>query len=151
MYNYELLKTLNSTGKKIILKRGFSSTIKEWLEAAKYIENSEDRVILCERGIRSFETSYRNTLDLNAVSFIKQNTNYKVIVDPSHGTGISSMVEPMSLAAMACGADGVLIESHFNPSAALSDKDQTIDLDELNKVISKLDVMSKIFNKKVVY
>lgn len=151
MYNYELLKTLSDTGKQVILKRGFSSTIDEWLQAAKYIDDSENRVILCERGVRTFESSYRNTLDLNAVSFIKQNTNYKVLVDPSHGTGISSMVEPMSLAAMACGADGLLIESHYKPEIALSDKDQALDLLQLNNIINKLKTMSVMFNKKVVY
>lgn len=151
MYNYELLKRINETGKQVVLKRGFSSTIKEWIQAAEYIDDSEKRVILCERGVRTFETSYRNTLDLNAVSFLKQNTNYKVLVDPSHGTGIKSMVEPLSLAAMACGADGLLIESHYKPEIALSDKEQALDLQELSTIINKLENMATMFGKKVVY
>jgi len=151
MYNYELLKYLNKFDKPIILKRGFSATLDEWIQAAKYIENSEQRVILCERGVRSFEKSYRNMLDLNAVAYLKSHTNYKVIVDPSHGTGRKELILPMAKAALACGADGIIVESHVNPEVALSDKEQALNHKELRFLISEIESLASFFDKKVVF
>ncbi len=151
MYNYELLKSLNTFGKPIILKRGFSATIKEWIAAAHYIEDAEERVILCERGVRSFETSYRNMLDLNAVAFIKAHTNFKVIVDPSHGTGRRELILPLAKASLAVGADGIMLEAHPNPQEALSDKEQALSHEQLRNIIKELEVIAPSFGKKVVY
>lgn len=151
MYNYELLKTLNSLDKPIILKRGFSATIKEWVAAAHYIDDAENRVILCERGVRSFESSYRNMLDLNAVAFLKAHTNFKVIVDPSHGTGRKELILPLAKASLAVGADGIIIEAHPSPKDALSDKEQALNHQELRNVINELVKISPAFGKKVVY
>lgn len=142
MQNFELLKELGKTDKAILLKRGFSNTIKELLLSAEYImSNGNNKVILCERGIRTFETMTRNTLDLSAVALLKELTHLPVIVDPSHATGISSLVKPMSLASVACGADGLMIEVHNSPEDALSDKDQAItpyEFDEIVKNINKI-------------
>ncbi len=151
MYNYELLKEVSKYKKKTILKRAFSATIDEWIKAGKYIDEYLENVILCERGIRTFEPSYRNTLDLNAVSFIKRNYGFNVIVDPSHGTGDAKMVEDLSLAALACGADGLLIETHFDPKNSISDANQALSLDQMNGLVEKLKEASKIFNKKVIF
>lgn len=129
MYNYELLKELNNHDTPVILKRGFSATVKEWLGAANYLSNlGVDRILLCERGIRTFETSQRNTLDIGSIIYIKQNTNFKVIVDPSHALGIAKMVAPATRASIAAGADGAIIEVHPNPEMAMSDGMQTINI-----------------------
>ncbi len=151
MYNYELLKELSKQSKPVILKRGLSATIDEWVQAAQYINSDENQVILCERGIRSFESKYRNTLDLNAVSYLKQKTNYKVLVDPSHGTGNTFMIEDLSKASMAIGADGILVEAHFNPAQALSDAHQALTLPQLRGLIQNLNSLAPHFNKKVVF
>ncbi len=151
MYNYELLKELNQMGKPVLFKRAFSATIKEWLSACEYMPDlGEEKILLCERGIRTFETSTRNTLDINSVVYLKQNTNFKVIVDPSHASGIKSMVGPLSKVAMAAGADGVLIESHPYPESALSDKAQQVTPLELNKIREELIQMGKVFDKNVI-
>lgn len=144
MYNYPLLKEVGKTNKKILLKRGISATIEEWLSAAEYIaiEGNTD-IILCERGIRTFETYTRNTLDLNCVPVIKQKSNLKIIVDPSHGTGRRELVRPMSRAAISAGADGLIIEMHPKPEEACSDGFQSLDFDEFKKLHK--DVM-KIYN-----
>jgi len=127
MQNFFLLKELGRIDKPVLLKRGLSATIEEWLMAAEYILNSGNpQVILCERGIRTFETYTRNTLDLSAVALVKTLTHLPVIVDPSHGTGKRELVEPMSLAAIACGADGIIVEVHPNPAEALSDGPQSL-------------------------
>ena len=127
MQNFRLLKALGQSKKPVILKRGISATVNELLLAAEYIvAEGNPNVILCERGIRTFETATRNTLDLNAIPYIKEHCHLPVIVDPSHGTGIRSMVEPMSKAAVACGADGIIVEVHHNPKEALSDGQQTL-------------------------
>jgi 3-deoxy-7-phosphoheptulonate synthase len=131
MYNYELLKALNETKKPVILKRAFSATIKEWVNATEYLSDlGEENIFLCERGIRTFENAYRNTLDLNAVTYLKQNTSFKVLVDPSHGTGNSAMVLPLARAAMMAGCDGLLVEVHPTPTQALSDADQGISIEK---------------------
>lgn len=127
MQNFELLKELGKIGKPVLLKRGFSSTIKEWLMSAEYLMyHGNDQVILCERGIRTFSDVTRNTLDLSVVPILKEVSHLPIIVDPSHGTGISSLVGSMSLAAIAAGADGLMIEVHNDPQNALSDGDQSI-------------------------
>ncbi len=127
MQNYRLLKALGDCGKPVVLKRGMAATIKDLLLAAEYIvsEGNAD-VVLCERGIRTFETATRNTLDLNAVPFIKQRSHLPVLVDPSHGTGRRDLVEPMARAAVACGADGIMVEVHCNPAEAWSDGEQSL-------------------------
>jgi len=139
MQNFSLLKEVGKASKPVLLKRGMYSTIKEWLGSAEYIMNEGNRkVILCERGIRTFETYTRNTLDLSAIPVLKELTHLPVIVDPSHGTGKISLVEPMSLAAMAAGADGLAIEVHYKPAAALSDGDQTLNPEQFYQLMQKV-------------
>ena len=139
MHNYELLKELGTIDKPVMLKRGFSGLIKEWLYSAEYIQkNGNDNVILCERGIRTFETQTRNTFDISAIAFVKQNTNLPIIADPSHATGIRSLVKPMALAAAAAGADGVIIEVHPDPDKAFSDGMQTLNFNEFTDLTNSL-------------
>ena len=142
MQNFELLKELGKIPKPILLKRGLSATLQELLMSAEYImSGGNENVILCERGIRTFETATRNTLDLSAVPMLKELTHLPVIVDPSHATGISRLVKPMALAAVACGADGLMIEVHNDPSHALCDGPQSITpqaFDELNQNIMQI-------------
>lgn len=127
MQNFSLLKEVGKIRRPVLLKRGMYSTLDEWLNCAEYIMNEGNPdVILCERGIRSFETYTRNTLDLSAVPAIKELSHLPVITDPTHGTGKVSLIEPMSLASVAAGADGLIIEVHRNPEDALSDKDQAL-------------------------
>lgn len=127
MQNFSLLKEVGKANKPILLKRGMYSTIEEWLNCAEYILNDGNPdVILCERGIRTFETYTRNTLDLSSVPAVKELTHLPVITDPTHGTGRISLIEPMSLASVACGADGIIVEVHRNPPEALSDKEQAL-------------------------
>ncbi|MFP4546556.1 MAG: 3-deoxy-7-phosphoheptulonate synthase [Fidelibacterota bacterium] len=125
MQNFSLLKEVGKAEKPVLLKRGMYSTLKEWLSCAEYILSEGNKnVILCERGIRTFETYTRNTLDLSMVPAVQECTHLPVVVDPSHGTGRKSLIEPMSLAAVAAGADGLIVEVHNNPEVAMSDKDQ---------------------------
>jgi 3-deoxy-7-phosphoheptulonate synthase len=127
MQNFELLKEVGAYDKPVLLKRGLSSTIKEFLLSAEYIMSRGNRnVILCERGIRTFETQYRNTLDLAAVPSLKELTHLPVIVDPSHGTGSAYMVTPLARAGVAVGADGLMVEVHDHPELALSDSAQAL-------------------------
>lgn len=127
MQNFELLKELGRWDKPILLKRGLSSTLKELCMSAEYImAGGNHKVILCERGIRTFETATRNTLDLAAIPVLKTMTHLPIVVDPSHATGIAAMVKPMAIAATAAGADGIMIEVHNNPPAALCDGDQSL-------------------------
>jgi len=127
MQNFELLKELGRTGKPILLKRGLANTLQELLMSAEYImAGGNDNVILCERGIRTFETATRNTLDLSAVPMLKKLSHLPVVIDPSHATGISWMVKPMALAAAAVGADGLMIEVHNDPKHALCDGAQSL-------------------------
>jgi 3-deoxy-7-phosphoheptulonate synthase len=142
MYNYSLLKAVGETGKPVLLKRGFSATIKEWIFAAEHIaKGGNNKIILCERGIRSFDPYTRNTLDLSAVPIMKRETGLPVVVDPSHGTGIRSLVGIMSMAAIAAGADGLMIETHTHPELSISDKEQTIDIEELGEIIENMNKM----------
>lgn len=150
MYNYELLKELSKTSKPILFKRAFSATLDEWLKAADYLQiNGHHNVILCERGIRTFETKTRNTLDLNAVAYLKKYSSYPVIVDPSHGTGRADLVPQLSKAAIAMGADGLLIEAHENPQTALSDGDQALPMENLKQLIQELDQIAKAVGRKL--
>ena len=128
----------------VLLKRGLMSTIKELLMSAEYIlANGNPNVILCERGIRTFETATRNTLDISAVPLLKQKSHLPVIVDPSHATGIPSLIEPISKAAYAVGADGIMVEVHCNPAAALSDAEQALNEKEFISLMNALDRMKK--------
>jgi 3-deoxy-7-phosphoheptulonate synthase len=128
MQNFVLLREVGKTGKPVLLKRGLMATVKELLMSAEYIlAAGNPHVILCERGIRTFETATRNTLDIAAVPVLKEQTHLPVIVDPSHATGVASLIEPVSKAAVAVGADGLMVEVHFNPSTALSDAEQALD------------------------
>ncbi len=144
MQNFELLKELGKVNKPILLKRGFSNTLKELLLSAEYIMDSgNNQVILCERGIRTFETMTRNTLDLSAVPILKEISHLPVVVDPSHGTGISSIVPSMSLAAVACGADAIMVEVHNDPQNALSDGEQSITPQEFYELARKIKTIEK--------
>ncbi len=148
MQNFELLKELGKTNKPILLKRGLSSTIEEWLMSAEYImAGGNDKVILCERGIRTYETATRNTLDLSAVPVIKKKSHLPVIVDPSHATGKSSLVEQMALAAVAAGADGLMIEVHNDPKHALSDGAQSLTPDQFDIVAKKVFALKKAYDE----
>lgn len=139
MQNYYLLRELGKIRKPVLLKRGLSATIEEWLMAAEYILSGGNyEVILCERGIRTFEPYTRNTLDLSAVPLIKQLSHLPIIVDPSHGTGLSSLVPAMSKAALAAGADGLMIEVHPHPEDALSDGPQSLTPDQFRKLVKEL-------------
>ncbi|MGI5895720.1 MAG: 3-deoxy-7-phosphoheptulonate synthase [Oscillospiraceae bacterium] len=139
MQNFELLKALGHSDKTILLKRGLANTIEEFLMSAEYIyAGGNSNIILCERGIRTFETMTRNTLDLSAVALIKHLSHLPIIVDPSHATGMVPLVEPMALAAVACGADGLMIEVHNNPSKALSDGAQSMTPDAFDETMGKI-------------
>ena len=142
MQNFDLLKELGKTKKPILLKRGLANTIQELLMSAEYImSEGNEKVILCERGIRTFETATRNTLDLSAVAVLHNLTHLPVVVDPSHATGKAELVPPMALAATAAGADGIMVEVHNNPAAALCDGAQSLtpaQFDELNRRVQRL-------------
>lgn len=149
MDNYELLKLVGSTNKPIILKRNMSATLEEFLLAAEYILSvGNDKVILCERGIRTFETYTRNTLDILAVPSLKELTHLPVIVDPSHSSGKSSLVASASKAALAAGADGLLIEVHPDPDKALSDGEQSININQFDQLMHGLNDLAKTLGKK---
>lgn len=139
MQNFELLKALGKTSKPVLLKRGLANTLKELLMSAEYImSEGNENVILCERGIRTFETYTRNTLDLSAVPMLRKLTHLPIVVDPSHATGIAALVEPMALAAAAAGADGLMIEVHNNPAEALCDGPQSLTLEQFASVAAKV-------------
>jgi len=146
--NFSLLRRLGKIRKPILLKRGMSTRIEEFLMAAEYIlSEGNPNVVLCERGIRTFETATRNTLDLNAVPLLKQWTHLPVIVDPSHGTGIWSLVKPMALASVAAGADGLLIEVHPNPAMALSDGPQQLKPESFEELMAALRPVAKALGR----
>ncbi|MCX8094252.1 MAG: 3-deoxy-7-phosphoheptulonate synthase [Candidatus Goldbacteria bacterium] len=148
MQNFELLKEVGRTNKPVLLKRGLMSTINEWLMSAEYIlSNGNMNVILCERGIRTFETATRNTLDISAVPMVKTLTHLPVVVDPSHGTGKKHIIDSMSRAAVAAGADGLLIEVHPKPEEALSDGDQSLLPIEYAKLVISLKKVAKAINR----
>ena len=139
MQNFDMLWELGKCNKPILLKRGLSATIQEWLMSAEYIAaGGNENIILCERGIRTFETATRNTLDLSAIPVIHERTHLPVIVDPSHASGVKQLVKPLSKAAVACGADGVMIEVHPDPAHALCDGAQSITPDAFDDVMESL-------------
>ena len=148
MQNFQMLKALGKTKKPVMLKRGLSATISEWLNAAEYIMASgNENVIFCERGIRTYETFTRNTLDLSAVAAIKELSHLPIVVDPSHGTGRRNMVAPMSRAAIAAGADALMIEVHPHPEIALSDGNQSLTPEDFKNLMQNLSDIAKAVGK----
>jgi 3-deoxy-7-phosphoheptulonate synthase len=148
MQNFSLLKEVGKAERPVLLKRGMYSTLKEWLSCAEYILSEGNRnVILCERGIRTFETYTRNTLDLSMVPAVKECTHLPVVVDPSHGTGRKSLITPMSLAGIAAGCDGLIVEVHNNPEVALSDKDQQFNPEEFKVFMKKVRKLSELMKQ----
>lgn len=147
MQNFSLLREVGKSGKPILLKRGMYSTLEEWLNCAEYIlAEGNPNVILCERGIRTFETYTRNTLDLSMVPAVRRESHLPIFVDPSHGTGLRPLIEPMSLAAVAVGADGLEIEVHIDPASALSDKDQQLTIPMFESLMEKLRKLRAFFD-----
>ena len=139
MQNFSLLKEIGKSYRPVLLKRGMFSTIEEWLNCAEYIMNEgNSSVVLCERGIRTFETYTRNTLDLSAVPALKELTHLPVITDPTHGTGRVSLIQSMSLASAAAGSDGLMVEVHRNPKEAMSDKDQALTPEQFSSLVHKV-------------
>lgn len=150
MQNFNLLKEVGLTKKPVILKRGLSATIKEWLMSAEYILSGGNmNVILCERGIRTFEDSTRNTLDISAVPVVKQLSHLPIIIDPSHAAGRRDLISPLSQAAIACGSDGLLIEVHIHPEEALSDGAQSLTPDNFGKLISSVRDIAKAIGRSL--
>lgn len=149
MQNFSLLKSLGRVKNPVFLKRGMSATYKDLLMSAEYILDQGNQVMLCERGIRTFETATRNTFDLTAIPYLHELTHLPVIADPAHGTGIRSMVTPMALASLACGADGIMVEMHPEPEKAVSDKDQTIHPETFRTMMKKLRQIAPAVNRIV--
>ncbi len=151
MQNFELLKKVGALGKPVILKRGLSATIDEWLMAAEYLLSSgTDNVILCERGIRTYETATRNTLDISAIPVVQALTHLPVIVDPSHAIGIRDKVPPLALAAVASGADGIIVEVHCNPEKAFSDGAQSLYPEQFEKLMRDVDVLAPVVGRETI-
>ncbi len=150
MQNYSLLREVGHTEKPVLLKRGLASTIEEWLLSAEHVmSQGNSQVILCERGIRTFETYTRNTLDLNAIPVVKELSHLPVIVDPSHGTGIRDKVAPMARAAIAAGADGLIVEVHHDPDHALSDGAQSLYPAQFDELVSQIETIAKVLGRRV--
>lgn len=150
MQNFELLKAVGQIDKPILLKRGLANTIEEWLMAAEYImAGGNEKVILCERGIRTFETYTRNTLDLSVIAIVKRKTHLPIIIDPSHATGDWHLVESMSLAAIAAGADGLIIEVHNNPECAWSDGAQSLKIENFEKLVEKGRKIAQVIGRDI--
>ncbi len=150
MQNFRLLLEVGMCHKPVLLKRGLSATIQEWLMAAEYVmSKGNQQVILCERGIRTFETATRNTLDLSSVPVLQQRTHLPVVVDPSHGVGKWDLVAPMAKAAVAAGADGLLIEVHTDPENAMSDGEQSLKPDAFKKLMSELKPIAKAVGREI--
>lgn len=143
--NFNLLDALGRVDKPVMLKRGISGTIDELLQSAEYVFSAgNEKIILCERGIRTFENSYRNTFDINAIPILKEKSHLPVIADPSHGIGIRSHVSKIALAAMAAGADGIITEIHYEPEKAFSDGQQTLNFEEFEKLLDQVKKIRKI-------
>ncbi|HEX6292250.1 MAG TPA: 3-deoxy-7-phosphoheptulonate synthase [Herpetosiphonaceae bacterium] len=152
MQNYLLLEEVGRTNTPVLLKRGLSATIEEWLLAAEYIMAAGNKqVMLCERGIRTFETATRNTFDLNAVAYAKRMTHLPIIADPSHGTGKWRLVTPMSLASIACGADGLIIEVHPDPDRAVSDGSQSLTLENFERLMERASAVAQAVGRSTTY
>lgn len=150
MYNYALLKELGQTRKPVLLKRGFSALVEEWVKAAEYITSGGNtNVVLCERGIRTFETATRNTFDLNAVLWAKAHTHFPVVVDPSHAVGIREFVPKLAYAGAAVGADGIIVEVHPRPSEALSDGQQALTISDFSDMMSQLNKILDAFDRRL--
>ena len=150
MQNFDLLKALGKSTKPVLLKRGLSNTIEEWIMAAEYImAGGNENVIMCERGIRTFEKYTRNTLDLSVIPILKEKTHLPIIIDPSHATGDSKLVESMSLAAIAAGADGLIIEVHNNPKCAWSDGAQSLTPPAFAQVIEKGRKIARVIGRDI--
>jgi 3-deoxy-7-phosphoheptulonate synthase len=150
MSNFPLLKEVGLSNRPVLLKRGMNATIEEFVLAAEYIlAQGNSQVVLCERGIRTFETAYRNTLDLNAIPMLKNITHLPVIVDPSHGTGHRWMVSTMAKAAVAAGADGLIIEMHYRPEEALCDGDQSLYPEDLHKLMEELHILAPVLGREM--
>ncbi len=150
MQNFKLLRAVGKTNKPVLLKRGLSATIDEWLNAAEYImAEGNENVMLCERGIRTYETTTRNTLDLSAIPVLKNKTHLPIIVDPSHGTGKNIYVPSMAKAAVAAGADGLIIEVHPTPEKAMSDGDQSLNFDEFSSLMGQLKGIAQIIGRSL--
>jgi len=148
MQNFALLEEVGKTGKPVLLKRGLSATVEDLLLSAEYIAAQENfNIILCERGIRTFETSTRNTLDLNSVPVVKKNSHLPILVDPSHGIGIGDKVPAMAMAGIAAGADGLMIEVHHKPEEALSDGFQSLQPETFEKLLNKLKQLAPVVDK----
>ena len=148
MQNFQLLKTVGRAGKPVLLKRGIAATIEEWLNAAEYVMNEGNyKVMLCERGIRTFETATRNTLDLSAVAVLKNACHLPILVDPSHGTGHWKLVRPMARAAVAAGADGLMIEVHPKPDEAMSDGMQSLTPENFAALMTEVDGIAKVMGR----
>lgn len=148
--NFQLLREIGISKKPVIFKRGMSTTIEEWLNGAEYIMSEGNySVILCERGIRTFETATRNTLDISAVPVIKRLSHLPIIVDPSHATGKAFLVSPLALAAVAAGADGLIIEAHPSPIDALCDASQQLDPEEFTELMKKIKIVASVVNKRL--
>ena len=148
MYNYELLKELAGIKRTVLLKRAFSATVKEWLSSAEYLAKKNNGIILCERGIRTFETDTRNTVDLAGALLAKTLSGLPVIVDPSHGTGRPELVSPVVMAATACGLDGIMVEIHPEPKKALSDGMQALNLNQFHIMMSQLKKLLQFLNTR---
>jgi 3-deoxy-7-phosphoheptulonate synthase len=147
MQNYQLLEEVGRSQRPVLLKRGLSATFEEWMLSAEYIMNQgNNNVILCERGIRTFETATRNTLDLNAVALAKKRTHLPIIVDPSHGTGKWYLVAPLALAGLAAGADGLMIEVHPDPDKATSDGPQSLTLEHFAELMPKINALAGVLH-----
>ena len=148
MQNFYLLKEAGKTGLPVLLKRGLAATIDEWLNAAEYIiAEGNPNVVLCERGIRTFETATRNTLDISAVPVIKAKSHLPIIVDPSHDTGVRAYVGPLSLSAVAAGADGLMIETHPNPACALSDGPQSLTFAQFEELCQEIRPLAALLKR----
>ncbi len=150
MHNYALLTELGKQSKPVLLKRGFGALIEEWIKAAEYIEaGGNNKIILCERGIRTFERATRNTLDINAVVYAKKHSPYPVVVDPSHAVGIRELVPQVALSAVAAGADGLMIEVHPDPDRALSDGQQTLNFEQFQQLMGQVNRVLSALDKKL--
>ncbi|MBZ0252631.1 MAG: 3-deoxy-7-phosphoheptulonate synthase, partial [Candidatus Methylomirabilis sp.] len=148
--NFDLLKEVGKTRRPVLLKRGLAMTMKEWLMSAEYVlSEGNPNVILCERGIRTFETMTRNTLDLSTIPVMKEETHLPIIIDPSHGVGFAKWVEPMAFAAIAAGADGVMIEVHPTPAEAWSDGEQALTPQQFSDVMKKLRGFAEVAGREL--